>query len=723
MAMRLSGLMSGMDTDSVIQELVAARQTKVDNAKKAQTKLEWKQEAWKSLNTKLKNLQSKYINNMRFSTAYSKKTTKVSNESAVSVITGENAVNGVQDLQINKLARTAYLTGNEIKGDDDKNVTALTKISDLVYGDSNQKFSGTSVINLNVGGKNTEIQVTEDTTISDFLSKIKEAGLNASFDAKNQRFFISAKESGEANDFSITAFDANGMSALQALGLQTDVSKDAAAMAEYKEYAGYYVLQADGTPDKDATVANMKSLIDAAVDKSVNAYLEKYKGLLESRDAAQKKIEEINAKYTDASNPLKSTEEYDYEKAIADKTQEIEDQKAAMEGITGPDAKKTAEETLSKLEEELSDLNTRKTDAETLAAQEKTFNDLNQQITDGQGNVTVTSNTDADGKVTYEVTAKDDLLDSTRTEMNDSFYAKATFAYDVVNNKAAYTGSGATKIDGQNAEILLNGAKFTNSTNVFEINGLTFTALNTTAGESVTITTQDDVDGIYDMVKNFLKEYNALINEMDKLYNADAAKGYEPLTDEEKDAMSESEAEKYEQKIKDALLRRDSNLSSISSVLKTAMSAGYEVNGKKMYLTDFGINTLGYFNAPDNEKNAYHIDGDADDASTSGNADVLKGLISSDPSTVIDFFSALSRGLYEEMDKQSKSIDGYRSFGNFYDDKKMKTEYSDYTTKIAELEEKLADYEDKWYKKFAAMETAMAKMQSNTSAITSLLGG
>ena len=75
------------------------------------------------------------------------------------------------------------------------------------------------------------------------------------------------------------------------------------------------------------------------------------------------------------------------------------------------------------------------------------------------------------------------------------------------------------------------------------------------------------------------------------------------------------------------------------------------------------------------------------------------------------------------MSNQSKSVDGYRSFGSFYDDKKMKVDYASYTTKIAELEEKLADYEDKWYKKFAAMETAMAKMQSNTSAVTSLLGG
>ena len=75
------------------------------------------------------------------------------------------------------------------------------------------------------------------------------------------------------------------------------------------------------------------------------------------------------------------------------------------------------------------------------------------------------------------------------------------------------------------------------------------------------------------------------------------------------------------------------------------------------------------------------------------------------------------------MSNQSKSVDGYRSFGNFYDDKKMKSDYDDYKSKIAELEQKLADYEDKWYKKFAAMETAMAKMQSNTNAVTALLGG
>ena len=66
--MRLSGLMSGMDTESIIQQLVESRKTKVDKTKKAQTKLNWKQDAWKSLNTKLQNLQKKYLSSMRFAT-------------------------------------------------------------------------------------------------------------------------------------------------------------------------------------------------------------------------------------------------------------------------------------------------------------------------------------------------------------------------------------------------------------------------------------------------------------------------------------------------------------------------------------------------------------------------------------------------------------------------------------------------------------------------------
>lgn len=650
--MRLSGLISGMDTESIIQELVSAKQTKVDNTKKAQTKHEWKQDAWKSLNTKLKNLQSKYVANLRFSSSYMKKTTKVSNSSAVSVITGEDAVNGVQELSVKQLAKTAYLTGGKVQaGAEGKKWDALSKISDVMGAD----FKAGD-ITFTTGGKTVDIEVTEDTTISDFLSKIKASGLNANFDAGQQRFFISAKQSGADSNFSMTADNVGGAKILAALGLQVSLKDDPDSLKQYQEYASYY-----NENDKDATIAGMRSLIDGDIATQTQNYLDRYKNLVELKKEAEDKITEL--------------------KKDSDKNE------AAI-----------------------------KAQEESLAAYEKEMKDITDSYID------ITTATGDDGEVTYTATAKEDF----KKNVEESYYEKAAYASEVLKKYNAGTDveGYATKIEGRDARIVLNGAEFTSANNTFAVNGLTFTALaETKADEVVTVTTQDDTDGIYNMLKDFLKEYNSIINEVDKLYNADSAKGYEPLTDDEKDAMSESEAEKYETKIKDALLRRDSSLSSIRSGFVEVMSKGIEVNGKTMYLSNFGVNTLSYFTAGDNEKNMYHIDGDPDDASTSGNADKLKSMIASDPDTVVSFFTQLSKNLYSKMNDLSKPVEGYRSYGSFYDDKKMKTDYDDYKTKISDLEEKLADYEDKWYKKFSSMETALAKLQSSTSAVTSLLGG
>lgn len=711
MAMRMSGLMSGMDTESIIKELVSVKQTKVDDAKKAQTKLQWKQDAWKELNTKLKNLQAKYVANMRFVSSYSKRTTKVSNSNAVSVITGENAVNGVQSLQINQLAKTGYLTGAQIKAADGSSLTAASKLSDL-------GVTGEGTFNITAGGKSVDITVNGDSTISDVLNKLKEAGVNANFDAKNQRFFVSASASGADNDFSITASDSTGDAALAALGLKVGLTGDKgdkATLAKYQEYAAFYV-----SGDDVATLANINKdgRITKDIDSKVSSYLEQYKSLLSTKSDAQKKIDEINEKYKDSS--LDTVE--NYTKQLDAKQKEKTELEEKIKNLTDGVEKDTAQKELDTLNEEIKALSEKKTDAQSLESAQKSITDADTKIADIQKHITVTEGTDADGNATYTAEATQNLKD----KVNNSYLSQAKYASEVITaiNNGSYTATGATKVSGQDARITLNGAEFTGSTNVFEINGLTFTALNETkAGEDITVTTEDDVDGIYDMVKSFLKEYNSIINEMDKLYNAESAKGYEPLTDDEKEAMSDSEVEKYETKIKDALLRRDSNLSTVSSALKSIMSGGVDVNGKTMYLSDFGVETLGYFEAADNEKNAYHIAGDPDDANTSGKSDVLKSMISNDPDTVIAFFSSLSKNLYTKMSDLSKSVDGYRSYGSFYDDKKMTSDYNDYKTKISELEEKLNDYEDKWYSKFSKMETALAKLQSNSSAVTSLLGG
>ncbi|MCR4745024.1 MAG: flagellar filament capping protein FliD, partial [Lachnospiraceae bacterium] len=154
------------------------------------------------------------------------------------------------------------------------------------------------------------------------------------------------------------------------------------------------------------------------------------------------------------------------------------------------------------------------------------------------------------------------ILDSSGTEGKDSGSSTILSSLGLNYNSANYTGN---KVKGTDAEIVLNGATYTSTGNTFDINGLTITVNKTTLNDSgeydtVTLATTTDTSGIYDNIKKFLKEYNTLINKMDALYNADSAESYKMLTDEQKDAMSDSEIEDWENKIKSALLRKDTSL-------------------------------------------------------------------------------------------------------------------------------------------------------------------
>lgn len=515
MTIRITGMNSGLDTESIITELASARSVKVESIKKDQTKLSWKIDAWKELNSKIYSFYTDVLSDMRFDYAYGKKTTKVSNPNAVSVVTSGGAVNGVQSLKVKRMATTAYLTGAELKANG-KRATGETKLSDL-------GIDGEAKLKLTVGGEEKEITLNGSETLSDVAKKFSEEGLNAKFDEASGRLFISAKESGEAAHFDIKAVDGDDASsdALKKLGL---------------DYSSYY---------------------------------------------------------------------------------------------------------------------------------------------------------------------------------NSDGYSKGS--------------DGATMIQGRDSLIELNGAEFTSSGNTFEVNGLTITALQETGDEAVTLTTQQDTDGIYDMIKNFFTKYNELINEMDKLYNAESASKYKPLSNEEKDAMSDAEVEEWEKKIKDSLLRRDGTLSSVASAMKnamlsTSMSDTRGVNeGKDIYLSFFGIETLGYFKSKDNEKNAYHINGDADDSNVKNNEDKLRKMIASDPDTVVEFFKKLSTNLYNALDEKMARTD-YSSSFTVYNDKQMDKELKDYESKIKTAQDKLNDYTDKWYKKFSQMEVALSKLSSKESSISSLFG-
>lgn len=507
---RMSGMISGLDTESIVTALTSDYQTKVDKYKKSQTKLSWKQDAWKEVNTEVNDFYNS-LDKYRYSSAWNLQKATVSDATKATVSANGKAFNGTQTLEITQLATSAALTSGKLSyTDSDKKaqtVTSSTKISNIA--------GKTGDLTIKVGDKDTAFTVDSDTTVNDLVNALKTAGLNASFDETQQRFYISSKSSGKDQSFSLSGSD--------------DILK---------------ALKLDSSTRANATA-------------------------------------------------------------------------------------------------------------------------------------------------------------------------------------------------GQDAVIKLDGVEYTNSTNNFSINGLNIQAQATTSS-AITVTSQTDTQGIYDKVKEFISSYNDLINDLTDRYNAASSGSYEPLTDDEKSQMSDTEVEKWEKKIKTGLLRRDDTLDSIMNTLTNGMMGSYyddsdatmDINGKqtlrdgvtsakKYSLATFGIMTKGILQSATNRQYEYHIDGDEDDDSVSSNTDKLMTAITEDPDKVIDLVKNVANNLSRNLKKQMTAT-SLRSVFKVYNDKEMASEYSSYTELINTWTTRLNDMQDSYYKKFSKMESTLSKLQQSTSSISGL---
>lgn len=551
MSIRLTGMASGLDTDSMIKELMSAYSAKKDKDVKASTKHEWTMAAWKETNSKVYSFYTGALSSMKFSKLGSLRKATISNSSVASITASNSAPVGTHKLSVMQLATSGYMTGGEITTKSGESVGADTRLSELGL------TNGTIKVN------DTEIKIDGNMTMSKLASQMREAGVEANFDAASGRFFVSSKASGSDGEFTITAGDEQGIDALMSLGLMsvTDINGDETAeMAKYRE------LAESGLNTKEA--------------------------------AAARKIVEM----------------YD--------------------------------------------------------------------------------------------------------------------AGELENS------SESARISAQDAVIKLNGATFTSNTNSFSINGLTIEATAVTTkeienadgsvtikDEPVTITTSVDSQGIYDKIKNFLKAYNEMIGHIDGLYYADSAKGYEPLTTEEKDALTDKEVEEWEQKVKDALLRKDSTLGGISSALKNVfLGMSYTTESGKTYnIAALGIGTGNYFSTDDKDRGKFHINGDKDDEATAASADKLMAAIAADPEGVSEFFSKLADKLYSTLDDKMKSTTLSSAF-TIYNDKQMSSQYSEYKKKLSDWDTKLDEIEEKYAKQFAAMEKALEQLNAKQSSLAQMLG-
>ena len=198
MAMRVSGINSGLDTDSIVQELVSAYNTKTEKYQKEQTKLSWKQEIWKDLNKEIYSFYTDKVSKLRLQGQYTVKSVTSTDDSKVTATAAQGAVPGNYSLKVKQLSAAQNWTSAKFGAQ----VSADTSLADMGI-EEGTVFRLQSGISDKGSANYSTFTVTAESKLSDFLSACNNAGISASYDKEQQRLFIGSKQSGADNKFEI----------------------------------------------------------------------------------------------------------------------------------------------------------------------------------------------------------------------------------------------------------------------------------------------------------------------------------------------------------------------------------------------------------------------------------------------------------------------------------------------------------------------------------------
>lgn len=283
--------------------------------------------------------------------------------------------------------------------------------------------------------------------------------------------------------------------------------------------------------------------------------------------------------------------------------------------------------------------------------------------------------------------------------------------------------------EGQNAIFEINGQEVYLNDNTYTLDGNTFTFNdNMTIGETYTVNIAKDSTTVKDALKKFVESYNKLIDDVYGYIGKSPAKDddgntYEPLTNAEKDEMSEDEITKWEEKAKQGVLYNDSTVSTVMSQMRSALYTSVTLDdGSKFGIYNLGIKTSSEWS----EHGKLQIDENAFDKAFENNEDAIIKLFT-------DSDTGMMKKLNSVIDGAVKSSGAVNTRGTLVRkagkaDSSVTTDSTIYKEmvkmqdRLKELQDRYDTKEEYWWKVFTNMETAMADLNSQTSYISSYLG-
>ncbi|MBE7726772.1 MAG: hypothetical protein E7244_20845 [Enterocloster citroniae] len=174
------------------------------------------------------------------------------------------------------------------------------------------------------------------------------------------------------------------------------------------------------------------------------------------------------------------------------------------------------------------------------------------------------------------------------------------------NGKRTYTNGGSSE-DGKNAQILVSYGNGINTmveslSNSFDLAGLRVTVSGEFGdvkgsegnwsydkSQAVTFSASADIDGVTEKVKKFIEDYNALVEEINTQITTKPDSSYGPLTDEQKDEMSETSIENWEKKAKQGILFNDTTMRELSMDMQGVLTELVGSVANYADLEDIGI--------------------------------------------------------------------------------------------------------------------------------------
>jgi flagellar hook-associated protein 2 len=619
---RLTGLATGLDTDSVVKKLMKIEQIPLDQLKQKQQKEMWLSDAYRQWNADLFTFQTNTLFNMKLSSTYNTFDVSSSQPNSVSGTATSNAIAGTYTIAVKQVAQSATFTSNKVMLDPTKplgdaaqgarQLTADTSIIINVYNDPQNP--------LTLQSATVAIKTTD--TINDVIAKINSAtdatgkslGLQAMYDSNLQQFILRTKATGASTKIDLSSNTSTFLS--NTLGIGTNASVTGSAVT--------YPVSVTGGMNDSLTI-DLGGGVSSTLSLNQGTY--------------------------------------------------------------------------------------------------HTPQDLVQEINDEIGkNITlatkVSASVDATGKITLTSAA-------TGTQSSITVSGNGSSAIGLVSPASGTGGTGTLVTTGQNADIVFNGNEInTLSTNNITVMGINFSLKSPTVDASgnpttSSITVSRNIDAEVKNIEDFVTKYNDLLDRLNKANNEPVYKDYQPLTDDQRSAMSDKQIELWEAKAKSGLLRGDSIISGLINKMRNDMSSLVSNGSSYNSLASIGISSKSY-----QDRGKLYVD-----------ETKLRAAIQNDPDGVRNLFSQIgdtatgTNGLVHRLsDDIQQAIKDLTNKGGMtgnspYDQSVIGKLLASIQTDITRQTDKMNKKEDQYYKQFAAMEAAVAKFNSQSSWLFQQLGG